>query len=230
MNTPSSFWAVVPAAGIGSRMAAARPKQYLEIAGKTILEHTIERLLSVELIERVVVALHPEDVHWNKLGCASHPRVSAVTGGAERAQSVALALEYIKGCAAQDVWVLVHDAARPCVRIEDIQRLMAAGEGALLAAPISDTVKRAERAQVIETLDRQQLWSAMTPQMFSLNQLHSALMSAAAKGQPVTDEASAIEFVGGRPRLVEASRDNIKVTRPEDLALAEMILTRQQEE
>ncbi|MDV5171513.1 2-C-methyl-D-erythritol 4-phosphate cytidylyltransferase [Photobacterium rosenbergii] len=218
--------AVVPAAGVGSRMAADRPKQYLHIAGKTILEHTIDRLLQHPMIDRVVVAIGEQDPYFPTLPLAENPRVTRVDGGAERADSVFSGLAAIDD---PDAWVLVHDAARPCLRQQDLQKLideaLASECGAILAAPVRDTMKRGNGRQAIAvTVERSDLWHALTPQMFRAGQLKQALEKALADGAVVTDEASALEHCGMSPKLVTGRADNLKVTQPEDLAIAEFYL------
>lgn len=218
--------AVVPAAGIGSRMAADRPKQYLPVAGKTILEHTVTRLLSHPAISRVVIAISPVDPYFPALPLADEPRITVVDGGAERADSVFAGLAAIEN---EQSWVLVHDAARPCLRQADLERLISAAlqsdSGALLAAPVRDTMKRGNGSLgVAATVCRNDLWHALTPQMFRVKQLRDSLTQALAQGAVITDEASALEFCGWQPRLVPGRADNLKVTQPEDLALAEFYL------
>ncbi|UXI01759.1 2-C-methyl-D-erythritol 4-phosphate cytidylyltransferase [Photobacterium sp. TY1-4] len=218
--------AVVPAAGIGSRMAADRPKQYLHIAGKTILEHTLDRLLSHAAIRRVIVAISPADPYFHTLPLADDPRITVVDGGAERADSVFAGLAAIEDEAS---WVLVHDAARPCVRRTDLDKLITSAHGsdcgAILAAPVRDTMKRGNGRQgIAETVCRDDLWHALTPQMFRVKQLRDSLQYALSQGAVITDEASALEFCGLQPRLVPGRLDNLKVTQPEDLALAEFYL------
>ncbi|MDO3384481.1 2-C-methyl-D-erythritol 4-phosphate cytidylyltransferase [Gilvimarinus sp. SDUM040013] len=231
MSRAPKYWAVVPAAGIGRRMGGSHPKQYQSMCGKSILEHTLDKLLSVCAIEKVVVALSPGDAYWPALACRHHPKIVSVAGGDERADSVLNALQYLLAEAAEDDWVLVHDAARPCVRVHDIETLIqrAGAAGAILATPLSDTVKQVSDQAITATLDRSQLWAAQTPQMFPLRALHDALQSALDKQLQVTDEASAMELAGWRPAVVPAGRDNIKVTHPQDLVLAELILTQQLE-
>nr|WP_318442280.1 2-C-methyl-D-erythritol 4-phosphate cytidylyltransferase [Photobacterium leiognathi] len=221
--------AVVPAAGVGSRMAADRPKQYLTIAGKTILEHSVERLLSLPEIQHVVIAVSKTDPYFPTLPLANDPRITVVDGGAERVDSVFSGLAAIND---DNAWVMVHDAARPCVRLDDLCQLMVAAQqseyGAILATPVRDTMKRAkvnEQDNVIDhTVDREQLWHALTPQMFRAGQLREALTTALAQDAVITDEASALEFCGYSPVLVKGRADNLKVTQPEDLALAEFYL------
>ncbi|KAB1509523.1 2-C-methyl-D-erythritol 4-phosphate cytidylyltransferase [Photobacterium damselae] len=220
-----SLTAIVPAAGVGSRMAADRPKQYLEIAGKTILEHTVDRLFSHPSIGRIVIAISAGDPYFPTLPLASDPRITVVDGGAERADSVFSALAVVD----DNDWVLVHDAARPCVRTSDLSQLIDAAllseSGAILAAPVRDTMKRgaasdSEHGTICSTVDRNNLWHALTPQMFKAAQLKAALTYALEQGATITDEASALEFCGYAPLLVKGRADNLKVTQPEDLALA----------
>ncbi|QXC30692.1 2-C-methyl-D-erythritol 4-phosphate cytidylyltransferase [Aeromonas sp. FDAARGOS 1409] len=218
--------AIVPAAGIGSRMGAECPKQYLSLAGKCILEHTLERLLSHPAIARVIVALAPHDCWFETLAVAADPRVWRVEGGSERAWSVLNGLHV-----AQGEWVLVHDAARPCLTHGDLDRLIAtamACDGAILGSRVRDTMKRTDAAgNILATVDREQLWHALTPQMFPTGPLRRALEEGLALGAAITDEASAMERAGFAVRMVEGRADNIKVTRPEDLSLAELYLQQQ---
>jgi 2-C-methyl-D-erythritol 4-phosphate cytidylyltransferase len=220
-----NYWAVVPAAGVGRRMGAEIPKQYLELVGRRVIDWTLEVLLAEPRIRGVVVALGAEDPFWAQCEHANHPRVQRVEGGKERAHSVLNALQALLAeTAAPDDRVLVHDAARPCLRAEDLARLidLASGEeGGLLAMPVRDTMKQADGQDRVETtLDRSRIWHAFTPQLFPLQTLRDALERALAKGVAVTDEASAMEHAGYRPLLVEGHPDNIKITRPGDLELA----------
>jgi 2-C-methyl-D-erythritol 4-phosphate cytidylyltransferase len=218
--------AIVPAAGIGSRMGAECPKQYLPLAGKTILEHTLTRLLSHPAIHQVVVALAPGDQWFDTLAIAADPRIQRVNGGAERAFSVLNALRV-----AQGEWVLVHDAARPCLTHGDLDILLATAMrcgGAILGSRVRDTMKRTDEAgNIIATVARDQLWHALTPQMFPTLLLQQALEQGLAQGATLTDEASAMEQAGFTVQMVEGRADNIKVTRPEDLALAALFLHQQ---
>lgn len=233
MSKKSQFWAVIPAAGSGQRMRQTLPKQYLSINGKTIAEHTVARLLSVSTIERLVVAVAEDDPYWPETEWANHPKVRSVTGGSERFESVLNGLQALSEFADADDWVLVHDIARPCIRVSDIFNLMEQlkdhSVGGLLAVPVRDTMKRGDDGEEISaTVDRNQLWHALTPQMFRYGVLVSALESAVSNKQVVTDESQAVELQGGKPKLVEGCRDNMKVTFPEDLLLAKFYL-RQQE-
>ncbi len=232
MNPPR-YWAVVPAAGLGQRMGAAIPKQYLPLAGRPVIVRTLETLLRYPRLAGVVVALGAEDAWWPEVagGLDSTKPLRVVTGGAERGQSVLNGLEALREWAEPNDWVLVHDAARPCLSIEDLDRLLTDlthdPVGGLLAVPVRDTLKQADDAgQVAVTVDRSRLWHALTPQMFRLGMLIDALRAALARGLRVTDEAAAMEVAGFAPRLVEGRADNLKITRPEDLALAEFYLTR----
>jgi 2-C-methyl-D-erythritol 4-phosphate cytidylyltransferase len=226
-----SFWAVVPAAGAGKRMGGPIPKQYLEIAGKPVLQHTLERLLSVECLAGIQVALSPEDGYWPDLPCAANPRIRAVPGGRERADSVFSALVHLKDRAQPEDWVLVHDAARLCLTRADVLKLIAAlaGDpvGGILALPVSDTLKTVEDGRITGSPDRNRVWRALTPQMFRYGLLKAALRAAAEQGHVVTDESSALELAGHRPKIVEGRPDNLKITRPEDLPLAAFYLERQ---
>lgn len=222
------FWLVIPAAGIGSRMRADRPKQYLQLGGRSLLEQSLAVFLEHPRLLGSMVALAADDPWWPQLACATDPRVRRCPGGGERADSVLAALRALlaQGAAAED-WVLVHDAARPNLAQEDLQRLLAelANDpvGGLLAVPARDTLKRiGADGRVQETVDRSTIWHAYTPQMFRLGALLQSLAAALAAGATVTDEASAMEWAGLSPRLIEGRADNIKVTRPEDLAALEL--------
>ena len=231
MSSEVCFWGIVPAAGAGRRMGTEIPKQYLEVAGKPILQHALEHLLRVPRLSAVMVALAPGDDHWSDLACARDPRVLTTRGGKERAESVCNALDALAGLAAPDDWVLVHDAARPCITPQDVERLMDALQGdpigGILALPVTDTLKDVENDAIQNTLDRRRVWRALTPQMFRYRTLRTALERAAAEHREVTDEACAVELLGLKPKIVEGRPDNIKVTRPEDLPLAAFYLERQ---
>jgi 2-C-methyl-D-erythritol 4-phosphate cytidylyltransferase len=211
--------AVIPAAGVGKRMQSELPKQYLQLHGKTILEHSANVLLQLPL--SLVIALSPDDPYFAKTSLAANSAVQTVTGGAERADSVLAALQLVN--AEQFPWVLVHDAARPLVQLSDIQQLITqcleSGCGGILAYPVRDTMKRGQQ-RVECTVERADLWHALTPQLFPTALLRQALSEALAAGIAITDEASAMEWAGLPVQLVAGRSDNIKVTRPEDLALA----------
>lgn len=218
-----AFWAVIPAAGVGARMAADRPKQYLQLGGRTILEHSLDCFLDHPCLKGVVVSLAADDPYWPGLRCAVDARIQRAAGGRERADSVLNALLLLHAQGADDAdWVLVHDAARPNLARTDLDRLLAEladdSVGGLLAVPARDTLKRADaQGRVAATIDRSTVWQAYTPQMFRLGALHRALADSLVADVAITDEASAIEWSGQAPRLIEGRSDNIKVTRPEDL-------------
>ncbi len=224
------YWAVVPAAGVGKRMNADRPKQYLELAGKTVIEHTLYRLLSADVFAAVAVAISVEDPYWPELDVSVHEKVITAAGGKERADSVLSALKSIRDLASDNDWVLVHDAARPCITATDIHflidSLMDDPVGGILALSSHDTLKNVQSGSILGTLDRSHIWRALTPQMFRYGSLKQALEMA--EGNPaITDEASALELQGLQPKIVEGRPDNIKITRPEDLALAQFYMEHQ---
>jgi 2-C-methyl-D-erythritol 4-phosphate cytidylyltransferase len=222
MTTPA-FWAVIPAAGIGSRMRADRPKQYLDLAGRSILERTLDCFLGHPRLKGLVVCLAADDPWWPALPSASNELIQRADGGRERADSVLNGLLRLTELGAgSDDWVLVHDAARPNLARADLDRLLGELEfdavGGLLGVPARDTLKRVGAdGRVVETIDRSVVWQAYTPQMFRLGALHRALADALVADAAITDEASAMEWAGYAPRLVEGRVDNIKVTTPEDL-------------
>ena len=227
-NSPfETLIAVVPAAGIGKRMKADCPKQYLKIAGLTILEHTVLKLLSHPSIAQVILAISQGDEYFKVTSLSNHKNVVAIEGGQERIDSVLAGLKAIDS--QTNTWVLVHDAARPCISHKDIDALIAScrstNHGGLLASPVRDTMKRADvKQQVKSTVERSTLWHALTPQMYQTKPLIMALEQAQADNVLITDESSAMEHVGEASSLVQGSSENIKVTRPEDLALAEFYL------
>jgi len=225
-------WAVVPAAGRGARFGGEVPKQYLELDGQPLLFHAIDALLSHPGVTGVVVALAAGDERWPGWSTRMGKPVLSCTGGSERAHSVLAALDALSGAGVDDdTLVLVHDAARPNLDTRDIGTLLevaaSSGDGAILAAPVRDTLKRAGAGdRIASTEPREHLWRALTPQAFRLGALAQALRQAEASGLAVTDEAMAMEHVGAHPRLVEGREDNIKVTTPADFALAAHLLTR----
>jgi 2-C-methyl-D-erythritol 4-phosphate cytidylyltransferase len=226
-------WAVVPAAGSGSRMGAGVAKQYLALCGGTLLEHALAPLLACARIDAVVLVVAADDDRWREL-VPRDARLLTAVGGAERSHSVASGLERLADRAAEDDWVLVHDAARPCLSGAELDALFAAladdPVGGLLAVPLADTLKEAdETGRAARTVPREGLWRALTPQMFRYGLLRRALAAASADGVAVTDEAAAIEHAGHRPLLVTGRTANLKVTGPGDLALAEAVLRRREE-
>jgi 2-C-methyl-D-erythritol 4-phosphate cytidylyltransferase len=234
MVSALKFIAIVPAAGVGKRMQANCPKQYLCIDNETILSHTVMRLLSHPLISQVIVALGVNDQYFAESSLAHHKDIIRVTGGTERVNSV------LNGLKAVDrniyPWVLVHDAARPCVSHQDIDKLiskcLSIDYGGILATPVRDTMKRGvhtngDSCTIDSTVEREQLWHALTPQMYKTDELTSAIEQALENGVNITDEASAIEQANLPSLLVSASSENIKITHPNDLALAEFYLNKQ---
>ncbi|MGZ8928894.1 MAG: 2-C-methyl-D-erythritol 4-phosphate cytidylyltransferase [Methylobacter sp.] len=230
MTNSINFWAVVPAAGVGKRMNADRPKQYLELAGKTVIEHTLLRLLDADAFAGIAVAISAEDPYWPGLEVSTHEKIITAPGGKERADSVLSALHSIRAIASDDDWVLVHDAARPCITTADIRHLIDSlvndEIGGILALSSHDTLKNVQDNCIVGTLDRRHIWRALTPQMFRYGMLKTALETA--QGNPaITDEASALELQGMQPKIVEGRPDNIKITSPQDLALAQFYLEQQ---
>jgi len=222
------IWIVVPAAGASRRLARHVPKQHLEIAGRTMLEHALAPLLGHPSVAGGVIVLALGDGAFGRLPEAMRKRLTVATGGRERCHSVRAGLAALVDAAADD-WVLVHDAARPCLPPEDLERLVEACAddpvGGLLAVPVADTLKRAATGlRVGSTAPRDGLWRAMTPQMFRFGILAKALDEAIASGHAPDDEATAIERLGLQPRLVEGSPTNIKVTHPADLDFAALVL------
>lgn len=239
-NTPLAV--IIPAAGVGKRMQASYPKQYLTIDHKTILEHTVERLLMHPSVVKIVIALSAGDDYFSTTGLEQHPKVVTVIGGKERVDSVLAGLNALNE--QQFPWVLVHDAARPCVTLNDINKLvercLTSGIGGILASPVSDTIKQVNvesssqtsKYEAIEntinkTVDRSLLWCAYTPQMYPTAQLVDAINQGLQQGWVITDESSAIEQAGHPSQLVAGQRNNIKITQPDDLLLAEFILEQQ---
>ena len=236
MTGADGIWALVPAGGQGLRMQAPLPKQYLPLLGRPVILHTLERLCTHPRVRGVMVGISDQDTHWQALipMLANLPKfLGKYSGGDTRAHTVLNGLRALSKHARLEDWVLVHDSVRPCLRHEDVDKLISAVgnglEGGLLAFPVSDTVKRVDNeGRVVETVRREGLWRAATPQMFRIGALTSALESAQKRGREITDEASAIEGAGRHPHVVACNADNIKVTLPEDLALAELYLKQQQ--
>jgi len=233
LSENQQFIVVVPAAGVGKRMLSSCPKQYLTIDNQSILSHTINRLLSHKSIAKVILALSGDDDYFSQTMLVNNPDIIRVSGGKERVDSVLSGLQVINNIE----WVLVHDAARPCITHDDIDKLIEHclnnDSGGLLAAPVVDTMKLSinnnvnEVMEVSETIDRSNLWHAFTPQMFKVEELKQAIEQAQEKGLIITDESSAIEYAGLPCLLVSGRRDNIKITRPEDLVLASFYLEQQ---
>jgi 2-C-methyl-D-erythritol 4-phosphate cytidylyltransferase len=216
-------------------MNAGLPKQYLPLCGEAVISHTLKRLAKHPAITGLMVAVSENDTFWNDLDFELDKPLYSTLGGSERCYSVLNALRALAKYADDNDWVLVHDAARPCVRSEDLDRLIDSlkddAVGGLLAMPVKDTMKRAtDNNCVIDTVDRNNMWHAFTPQMFRLGMLREALERAIENDDLVTDEASAMELSGLQPRLIESHADNIKITRPEDLVLAEFYLQQQEQD
>jgi len=234
-----NFIVIVPAAGAGKRMLSTCPKQYLLINNESILSHTVNRLLSHEKISKVILALSENDDYFAETSLINHPDIIRVTGGKERVDSVLNGLYAVN--VKNNPWVLVHDAARPCVNHQDIDNLinqcLQHDVGGLLAVQVVDTIKQSvhdgaksdvnDVAKVRVTVDRTHLWQALTPQMYKTQTLINAINKAQTDNVAITDESSAIEYVGLTSLLVSGSRENIKITRPEDLALATFHLEQQ---
>ncbi len=227
-----ALWCVVPAAGRGLRVGGEIPKQYLPLNDRTVIQCTLDRLSQLPA-EAIIVPVAADDARAGVLEYRDASLIRFVTGGAERADSVLAGLEAIANQAADEDWVLVHDVARPCVRLNDIEHLLAAiaehPAGGLLANRVRDTMKRGSGDAVAETVSRDHLWHALTPQVFRYGLLRDALLSAKSRGLVVTDESQAVELCGEMPLLVEGARDNLKITYPEDLQLAEAFLRLQAE-
>ncbi len=228
----SSTWAIVPAAGLGQRMGKELPKQYLTINGKTILERTLERLLSIESIAAIVVVLNKDDKYFETLSSAKNARVMTAIGGRERCDSVLSALNSLQGKVSAADSVLVHDAARCCILPTHVEQLIASLKddkvGGLLGVPVSDTLKQvSDKNRITQTLDRSTIWQAQTPQLFPYSLLKNSLEKALIDQQKITDEASAIEYCGLQPQIIMGHYDNIKVTHPDDIAIASAIISHQ---
>jgi 2-C-methyl-D-erythritol 4-phosphate cytidylyltransferase / 2-C-methyl-D-erythritol 2,4-cyclodiphosphate synthase len=223
----SRYFVVIPAAGVGSRVGGAAPKQYLPLDGRPMILHTIDALVRIEKVSHIYVLLSPEDDHWDQISGDSPKRVTVIRcGGETRAATVRNGLVAIADKTNESDWILVHDAARPCIEPRSVEAMMDVLRddpvGGLRALPIPDTVKRGENDQVVETIPRDNLWLAQTPQMFRYGLLCNALSRAS--DESYTDEAQAVEALGLSPRLVAGNSSNFKVTFPEDIAIAEAIL------
>jgi len=242
-QSTQKVWVVIPAAGIGKRMQSDIPKQYLTIDEKTILEHTLNCFTSHPDVAGIIVVLSSDDYYWKKIKLsaeASKKPLYTVEGGKERSDSVMQGLDYLAMVERLDdeSWVMVHDAARPCLLKKDIDALLSIRSdscvGGILASPVRDTMKRAvaggdveknaEKNVIFQTESRENLWHALTPQLFRLGELKEALETCLEKGIVITDEASALEAVDKQVELVEGSSNNIKVTQATDLELATLLL------
>ncbi len=224
------LFAVIPAAGSGSRFDAREQKQYAALQSATVLEHSAAALLKLPALKKLVIAIHANDTRAENLTGLRDARVQFVTGGEERSDSVLAALTALQNIAAENDWVLVHDAARPCLAETNLQQLIDKlsqdAVGGILATPATDTLKQVAEGAVVKTVDRSAIWQAQTPQMFRFKLLFDALQRARIEKKNVTDEASAMELVGHAVKIVEGARSNIKITYLEDLALAAFYLAR----
>lgn len=235
MNKKHNIWVIIPAAGVGRRMESDIPKQYLLLNDKTVIEHSLNIFDLHDSISEIILAISEGDEYWSELDISLSKPLHVVDGGKERCDSVLNGLKFLEGKANEDDWVLVHDAARPCLRPEDLNLLLSELQqheiGGILAVPVRDTMKRSVSKNIIkETVDRENLWHALTPQMFRFKILKNSIESALADNKVITDEASAVELAGHHPVIVEGHADNLKITRPEDLALAAYYLKQQKED
>ena len=235
MSSNSTVWAVIPAAGIGSRMHSDTAKQYLRFQGKTIIEHCLDRLLSHPQIDGAIVVLREDDRLWDELGYNSSKPVFIANGGLERHHSVYSGLTTLQYRLGNDAIALVHDAVRPLVSHLDLTAVIDTARqhtaGAILASRVTDTLKlQADNMEIASTLSRELLWRALTPQVFHLQALLNALKQVIDQNLVITDDAQAIELMGLAPALVAGSADNFKITTREDLALAEMVWLNQRDQ
>lgn len=231
MPKNARYWVVIPAAGVGSRMGVDKPKQYISINGKTILEYTIDCFLHRKEIEKIIVAISPTDDYWPSLSISKNERVITAPGGAERYQSVLNSLHLLSDKADDDDWVLVHDAARPCLEQKAIDRLISVlrehDVGGILALPCRDTMKRVNgEGEIEKTVDRESLWHAQTPQMFKYKKLMSAIDDALTHNVFITDESMAMERFGYKAMIVQGQHENIKITHKDDLQHLNLYLDR----
>lgn len=232
-------WAIVPAAGFGQRFSDAtgdqQPKQYFSVLGKSVIEHSLQAILRACPGVQIMVAVAEADPHWSQLAIASHPQIQTVAGGKERSDSVLSGLTALQDLAHPEDWVLVHDAARPCVEVDDIRSLLDALQshkvGGVLSVPVVDTLKKIDSdGHVVETLDRRFVYQAQTPQVFRYELLRHALCDAAQAGVAISDESSAVERMEHKVLLHEGRRSNIKLTYSADVAAIEATLLRQADE
>lgn len=224
---------IIPAAGKGLRLGGPTPKQYLKIQGKCLLEHTLNIFLNCTEIEHIVVVVASDDSYWQTLPIAHHPKIITAIGGRDRCHSVLNGLKVLPAHTEQQDWILVHDAARPCLHRDDLYRLMNQlanhPVGGCLGIPVNDTLKQCDAERNIQsTVSREHLWRVLTPQMFHYQPLMDALQAAITNHQPITDESSAMELSGAVPLMVSGRADNIKVTLPEDLEFVEYYLRRKE--
>ena len=227
----NKYWALVPAAGIGNRLGAKTPKQYLKLHGKEVLVWTLQTLMNLDFLEKIVLVLRPNDKYFSANLASEFPNILLVLGGEERQHSVTNGLQFLKDLADDDDWILVHDAARPCLTSDDVNKLVSGLQdddvGGILASKVKDTLKGSDNTmRIASTLNRKDYWLAATPQLFRFKLLLDGLGLIQESGQIATDEASAIEAMGLPVKLIEGRSDNIKITSPEDVELAEFLLKR----
>lgn len=226
------YWVVIPAAGMGSRFSSEIPKQYIKIHHKTVLEHTLSLFLPHNWIRKIVVTLSSDDLFFKQLPISHHPKVTCVIGGDSRQDSVSNALSYLKTVAQNEDWVLVHDAVRPCLHQKDLSSLLfhlkEENVGGILAAPVHDTIKFVVEKEITQTVNRENLWHALTPQMFRLGVLTEAYNQSKEFNAALTDDASAIEQIGLMPKVVRAQYPNPKLTYERDFAILSMLLTQKE--
>jgi 2-C-methyl-D-erythritol 4-phosphate cytidylyltransferase len=224
----NKFWVIIPAAGLGSRLGANLPKQYLKIGHKTILEHAVSPFIHHPQISKVIIALHPEDSYWQQLQFPQQA-IETVPGGSTRAASVWAGLRYLKSYAKEKDWVLVHDAARPMLTAEEISALIAKiadhPVGGIYGLPVADTLKFVEDGEIKTTISRENIWRAQTPQMFRYQILYEAMENVLAENDNVTDEASAVERMGLNAMIIAGNPQNIKITTTADFSLAKILMT-----
>jgi len=235
MSSSLPVWAVIPAAGSGSRMQAGTAKQYLSFQGKTVIEHCLDRLLSHPQIDGAVLILRDDDTAWDKLEYESEKTIFIASGGEQRHHSVYNGLTTLQYRLGNDAIALVHDAARPVVSHQNLDQVIAAARrheaGAILATPVADTLKlQGDDMEIVSTVARNRLWRAMTPQVFHLQPLLNALKKVIDDNIEITDDATAIEIAGYAPKIVAGSLLNVKITVPDDLRFAEMVWLNQRDQ
>lgn len=230
MNTKNRFIALIPAAGIGTRMGEKCPKQYLSLGQKTVIEHCLATFLDHPAFLKVVVVLNPEDSYWHTLACSKHPKIHTCMGSDIRMLSVYNGLLALSHVVSDNDWICVHDAARCLLHSEDLDNLLScvaeSQQGCVLADKVHDTVKRVtdSRQQTVSTVSRDKLWLAQTPQIFRYHDLMRAFALVITENKMITDEAEAIEQLHLPTQLLQAKHPNFKITTPQDLALARMII------
>lgn len=230
MDRKRQHWVVIPAAGVGRRFGGQVPKQYRYINKLTVLEHAVKPFLEDPRFRKIVIAVSPDDQWFRSLRTlADHPKIITVDGGETRAASVLNALKALPILAGPNDWVFVHDAVRPCLLAGDISKLMReVGEdeiGGILSAPVADSLKQVHQLRVVQDIDRNTVWRALTPQMFRLSLLMEGLTYCFNHKKMITDEASAVEAIGAKPKIIAGHPSNIKITWEADLAVAEALIS-----